>query len=305
MKKISQPKVSIVILNWNGKKNTFELIDSLREMVYSNYEIIVVDNHSQEEIEEDLKKRYAKTITLIKNYDNLGQAEGSNVGIRESLRRNSDYVVVMDNDIRVDKGFLTFLVDAMEKHPEVAIAGPKIYYANPENMIWSAGCDYYPWGFKSRYQNQVDLGQAEKEEYTDALDCVVMMRSRALIKEGLFYSDFFIMHEFTGWCLNASEKGWKCLFVPKSKVWHKVSASMNKVTSRLSLYYDIRNWVICIKRNKSKFYFLGVVFLEITALFLIRMLRYTKRGEFSLIKPYILAMWHALTNQMPAKMYLN
>ena len=180
-----EPRVSVVFLNWNAKKHTFELIESLKKMDYKNFDIIVSDNGSTDGIEKEFGKKAGKIATLIENKRNLGEDEGLNVGIREALRRGSKYVLIMDNDMYVDKKFLTILVEEAEKHPNVAVVGPKIYYADPENMIWSAGCDYHFRGFRSRHQKEIVVGQADKQEFLPAVDCVMMMRADVLKKHGV------------------------------------------------------------------------------------------------------------------------
>ncbi len=300
-----EPKVSIVFLNWNAKQHTFALIESLKKMSYKNFDIIISDNGSTDGIEKEFRKKYRKIATLIENKKNLGEDEGLNVGIREALKRKSDYVLIMDNDMYVDRKFLNILVDEMEKHPEVAVAGPKIYYADPNNMIWSAGCEYHFRGFRSRYQKEIDVGQADKKEYLPAIDCVMLMRSDVLRKEGILNGEFFTMHEMTGWCLKVSKKGYKILYVPKAKVWHKVSATLNMTKNKREIvtYYDTRNWLLCNKYYENIFYFMWILFLQSTVLFFIRSIGYIKERQPSLIKTYFIAIWHALTNKTPLKLY--
>jgi len=299
--KKSQPKVSITFVNWNSKADTFNLIESLKKINYKNYEIIVVDNNSKEDIDKDFKKKYSKTATLIKNKKNLGLAEGTNIGIREGLKRDSKYILNMNNDMVVEKDFLNILVGAMEKHPEVAVATPLIYYMNPKNLIWCAGCKYTIRSFKPLNQKELDKGQL-KEKYVDGCDCVLMIRASILKTEGLFDKNFFLFHEFTEWCLRVTKKGYKCLFVPSSKMWHKVSVSV-KDGSEISIYYNVKNWLLTVKKNKSFFYFLLVLFLEATILAGIRFFKYIKNKQFKLIATYYTAIWHALINKTPLKLY--
>jgi len=306
MKKIkikkNQPKVSIVFVNWNGKKYTFDLIESLRKISYENYDIIVIDNNSKEEIEKDFLIKYKKIATIIKNKKNLGLAEGTNIGIREALRRKSKYILVMNNDMVVEKDFLNPLVNAMEKNPLVAVSGPKIYYMNPKNMIWCAGCRYHFSDFKPMHQKEIDMGQADKEKYVDGIDCVLMIKSDVLKKEGLFYSELFLNQELTEWSLRVQNKGYKSLYVPKSKVWHKVDVTLkdNKKNEKISLYYNVRNWLLVVKRNKSFSYFIWILFLELTALAIYRLLRFKK---LKFVPTYYQAIWHALINKTPLMLY--
>ncbi len=305
MKKKRQPKVSLVFLTWNGRKYTFDLLKSLKKINYENYDIIVVDNGSNDGTQKEFKKKYLKSATLIENKRNLGFVLGANIGIREGLKRGSKYILLMNNDMVVKPDFLNILVEAMERHTEVAVAGPKIYYMKPKNMIWSAGCDYHLAGYKHRNQNEIDKRQIEGERYVDAIDCVLMMRSDALNKYQLLDSKLFFIHELTEWCLRVQKFGHKCLYVPKSVVWHKVSAALenNKKESEISIYYNIRNWLLVVKKNKNFLYFLLVLFLELTILAIIRSWRYINNKQPELIKTYFIAIWHALINKTPMELY--
>lgn len=300
-----QPRVSIVFVNWNGKKYTCDLINSLKKITYTNYDIIVVDNGSTDNTSLELKKKYKNIITLIENKKNLGLPEGTNVGIREALKRKSKYVLVMNNDMVVKPDFLDILVEAMERHPEVPVSGPKIYYIKPKNMIWCAGCDYHISDFKPKNQNEIDYGQADEEKYVDGIDCVLMLRSSVLKKHGLFDPKLFLNQEFTEWCLRVKKFGYQSLYVPKSVLWHKVDVALegNKRSKEISVYYNIRNWLLVIKKNKNFFYFLLVLLLQSTVFATIRFIRYLKNKQIKLIKTYYIAIWHALINKTPMELY--
>ena len=211
----------------------------------------------------------------------------------------------MNNDMVVKPDFLDILVEAMERHPEVSVAGPKIYYMEPKNMIWSAGCDYHFSGYRSRNQKEIDVGQTEGEKYVDAIDCVLMMRSNVLKKHGLLDSKLFFTQELTGWCLRTQKFGYKSLYVSKSIVWHKVAAAFdkNKKEGEISTYYNIRNWLLVIKKNKNILYFLTILFLQSTVFAFFRSLKYIRNKQFKLIKTYYIAIWHALINKTPLELY--
>jgi len=305
MKKTSQPKVSIVFVTWEGKKYTFGLLDSLKKIKYKNYDIIVVDNGSTDGTQKEFKK-YKKMATLIENKKNLGLAEGLNVGIRESINRNSKYTLVLNNDMIVKSDFLDILVDAMEKHPEVSAVGPKIYYMDPKNMIYGTACDYHISRFKPRHSKEIDIGQADEEKYMDAIDCVIMMRNDVLKEYGLLESRFFLFHEIVEWCMKTRKHGYRVLYAPKSIIWHKESASPafdSKESTEREIYYSIRNWLFVIKKHKSFPYYLFVLILQSTVFAIIRGVKYIKKGETNLIFTYYIAIWHALINKTPLELY--
>lgn len=99
----------IVVLKWNGKRVTGECLASLKEIDYSNYEIVLVDNGSTDGSQEYFRAQYAE-IALLENEMNLGFAEGNNVGIRHAMNGRADYILLLNNDTFVHPKFLSELV---------------------------------------------------------------------------------------------------------------------------------------------------------------------------------------------------
>ena len=102
MKKNDYPKISIVILNWNGLKYTIECLESLKKSTYPNYEVIVVDNGSKGNDADILEEKYKGYIKLIRNKENLGFPGGSNIAIKQIIAQGeSDYVLLLNNDTKI------------------------------------------------------------------------------------------------------------------------------------------------------------------------------------------------------------
>ena len=72
---------------------------------------------------------------------------------------------------------------------------------------------------------------------------------------------------------------------------------------KILTYYEIRNWLLCNKYNENIFYFMWILFLELTVLFFVRSLKYIKDGKIGLIKIYLIAVWHAFINKTPMELY--
>ena len=164
---MNYPHVSIVILNWNGWRDTLECLESVYKIKYPNYNIILLDNASSDESLEKIKeylngrikvnspffeysenkpvkfKEYLKNeikfavdnhylnkeLILIENDKNYGFTEGNNIGIRYALNTlNSDYILLLNNDTVVDECFLNELVKVAESDPKIGFIGPKVYY---------------------------------------------------------------------------------------------------------------------------------------------------------------------------------
>ncbi len=106
-----EPKIFIIILNWNGKNDTLECLDSAREIDFENYEIVVVDNGSEDDSVQAIRSKY-KDVIIIENGANLGFAEGNNVGIEYALLHEADYIFLLNNDTVVDPGVIRNLLQA-------------------------------------------------------------------------------------------------------------------------------------------------------------------------------------------------
>src|SRR5690349_12247575 len=136
------PKVTIIILNWNQPHYTLACLKSLQKISYPDFKVIVLDNGSVDDSLAQIEALLSQLnfeVELIANGVNLGFAEGNNIGIRQALKQEADYVLLLNNDTEVAPGFLEPLVEFAERKPEAGIVGPKIYYYDEPQRIWSAG----------------------------------------------------------------------------------------------------------------------------------------------------------------------
>ena len=175
---MSDPSVSIIILNWNGWSDTVECLESIYHLNYYNYQVIVVDNNSSDdsirkindyamgklEFKSNFFKydttdkpieivryggknsgkikfsNYKKQLIIIENKKNYGFAKGNNIGMEYALKNlNSDYILLLNNDTVVDKEFLRILVREGEIDPKIGFLGPKMYYYDNPDIIWCIG----------------------------------------------------------------------------------------------------------------------------------------------------------------------
>jgi len=228
---MNQPKVSIVILNWNGMIDTIECIESLKKIDYKNYEIVIVDNASTGDDIKVLTEKYGDSIHLIANKQNLGFPEGCNVGMRYAFNNNAMYSLLLNNDVIVDSKFLSSLVEVAESDKKIGIIGSKIYYYYQPDKIQAAGGKIIWWlGFLMTYGEEIDKGQYDKIAERDYLYGTSMMIKKDVV-EKISYMDpfyFFGVEEYD-YCTRAKKAGFKIIYVPESKVWHKVGASSSKV----------------------------------------------------------------------------
>ncbi len=244
--------VYIVILNWNGWEDTVECLTSCLKISYPNYRILIVDNGSTDGSEAILRERFSD-IDLIQTGQNLGFTGGNNIGMRHALDNEADYIVLLNNDTIVDKDFVTELVTVAESEITAGMLCSKIYFHDRPDILWYAGASFYPWLGWGRHRgyNVRDEGQFDTVEETVRPTGCSLMVSRKLCEQiGLLGERYFCYCEDVDWGMRAQNAGHKILYVPASRVWHKVSRSTDGSRSGLSLYYFVRNMLLCLDTNR-------------------------------------------------------
>jgi GT2 family glycosyltransferase len=251
--------VFVSILNFNGRKNTLECLESLEKINIDGFKltILVIDNNSAEPLDLRSDPEGKIRIEVIKNKENLGFSGGNNVGIKYALKNNADYVLILNNDTFVDPNFLTELLKAAEKDNNIGISVSKIYFASgfeyhkdryakseQGKVFWYAG-GKMDWGNvigSNRGVDEVDKGQFDKTEETDiATGCCMLVRKEVFERTGNFDEKYFLYYEDADLSVRTKSKGFKIVYVPKSIIWHKNAGSVGGSGSVLQDYYITRN----------------------------------------------------------------
>ena len=253
------PKVFIVILNWNGLGDTLECLESLKNLNYPNFEVIVVDNDSLDGSEEILRERYPQH-TVIQSGANLGFAGGTNVGLRYALEHDTNYAWLLNNDTLVELDALTELVKRMREKPDAGLCGSTLVYHHDRSKIQAyGGATYNKWLSTSRHIGQ-DAPKGEEvhaEEVEAQLDYLVgasCLVSRPFLEEvGLMSEDYFLYFEEVDWAARAKGR-YTLAFAPKSVVYHKEGGSIGSSSdgakkSRLADYYGVRNRLLYTRKH--------------------------------------------------------
>ena len=244
--------VHIIVLNWNGKDDTIECVESLQEINYDNYKIIVVDNGSEDDSVFEIKKNFPR-IKIIENKKNLGFAGGNNIGMKYAMENEADYVLLINNDTTVDENFLTELVKIGESNKKIGALGSKIYFHSEPNRIWFAGGKVNWLKNKGTHLglDEIDNGQYNKISEVDYLTgCCLLVKREVIEKIGVLAEDYFLYYEDTDFSARVKNAGYKIMYVPKSKIYHKISRS-TKPGSPSYIYYHVRNGLVMAKRNGS------------------------------------------------------
>ena len=246
------PKIFIIVLNWNRAQDTVACISSLTKLNYSRYNVVVVDNASQDGSAPIIKRSFP-SLVVIENASNLGYAEGNKVGICYALAHGAEYVLVLNNDTVVDSDMLTELVRIAESDRMIGIVGPKIYDFQQPTKIWFAGANI-DWSMGESHHiglGEIDRGQFDGIVEVDRLTgCAMLIKRDVFTTVGMYDPDYFLYFEDVDFCVRAHKAGYKNICVQTAKVWHKESSTTgaNK-KSDLHTYYHTRNRLLFLKRH--------------------------------------------------------
>ena len=232
-------KVAIIILNFKLKSLTLKCIESVKKSLYKSIEIIVVDNGSNDGLEDEIKK--FPNITFIQTGKNLGYTGGNNRGIKEALKRKVDFIFILNPDTYVDKNCIKNLVEGIEE-VRAGVAGPKIYFGKSKK-IWHAGgvMDDLNVIGTHRGVDQEDKGQFDKVCEVDFVSgAAFFVKAEVFEKIGFFDERYFLYYEDADFCLRAKRGGFKIFYIPNALVYHFNAASAG-LGSPLQDYYITRN----------------------------------------------------------------
>jgi GT2 family glycosyltransferase len=248
------PSVAVIVLNWNGTEDTLECLSSLACLDYPRYEIVVVDNGSQPSPRERITGEFP-LFTYIETGVNLGYAGGNNVGIRHALAGGHEYVFVLNNDTIVERDVLRQAVAVAEADPLIGVVGVKIVAWDQPERVWVAyGQVTYRQGLVRLigYYGQDDGAFDTQLDVEWVPGTAMLLRRQALETVGLFDEEFFAYHEDVDWCTAAWEHGFRVVFAPQPRIYHKghrSSGGKGYVTPRQ--YLAGRNMVLYVRKHAT------------------------------------------------------
>lgn len=240
--------VAVIIVTWNQREMVLDCLASLDELNYPSdmLEVVVVDNGSSDGTAAAIHDRFPQVV-VKENHKNLGFAEGNNVGIRHALGLHPDYICLLNNDTVVTPDFIVRLVEETEGEKSVGMAGPKMYFFDPPDMVFAAG-SLVDW--KEGKLNQRGIRQREgivgplfsdgPEDVDFIIGCGVLIKREVLEQIGLFDSRYFLNFEDVDLCIRAHRAGYRVRYTPRAVLFHKVSASLGQGSPR-NVYYMTRN----------------------------------------------------------------
>jgi GT2 family glycosyltransferase len=242
----SQPKIFVIVLNFNGKNTLAACLSSIYQSDYLNFEVVVVDNDSRDGSLEQARESFSRAH-FIKNSVNMGFSRGNNVGIRLALEKFADYVFILNNDTLIEKTTLSSLANTLEAFPSAGIASPVIFTADSKH-IWFAGGLIYWQKMKTDHLYQEKSDKPYSTEYISG--CAMFVRKDVFKKIGLFDERFFLYYEDADFSVRAKKAGIDLLMVPSAHIEH---LEQSNAENRLKTYWLVLSGLMFFQANASFF----------------------------------------------------
>ena len=261
--------LSIITINYNGLKDTCELLDTL-PLEDKSIEVIVVDNASKEDEATQIEQRYPQ-IKVICSKENLGFAGGNNLGIQAAQGK---YLFFINNDtfLRPQTSDLRPLINRLESSQKIGVVCPKIKFSWGENLIQYAG--YTPLSKITMRNRSIGFGETDTGQYDTphptpyAHGAAMMVKREVIDKAGQMPDCYFLYYEELDWSMMIRRAGYDIWYEPTCTIFHKESLNTGQ-NSPLRTYYITRNRLLFVKRNNpnatrylSYLYLIGIVALR-------------------------------------------
>lgn len=248
------PRVVVVVLTWNGLDDLTTCLDSFSCVDYPNYEVVVVDNGSEDDTCAVVRQRWP-WVTLLETGSNLGYVGGNNVGMRHGLEHGADYVFILNNDTKMTPDVLSQLVHLMEGDPRIGIAGAKNLLMADPTYTWGK-YGILTWGPMLASvvgRDQPDTPDASPKDVDWVIGNGCLMKCEALERVGLFDEEFFQVHEDIDWSTRARALGYRVVYVDTAAILHK-GASSADITKPVSFSYGYflgRNPILFARKHAT------------------------------------------------------
>lgn len=254
--------VIIITLNYNQNKYTLKCVESILNSEYKDFQLLLIDNGSTNENFVDLKKNIPidSRLKLFRIELNIGYVGGINYGLKEGAKLNPTYFLIMNNDTIIDKKAILELFQTCKNYNNKAIVTGKVYHYDTPNKLQDIGYlyrDKRTLEFNRIGFDENDYGQYDNISERDILDDVFWLFSIDLYNQIGGYSTYFWFNaEQADFALRAKKIGYKLVYTPKAKLWHKGSVSIGGRDKNPKLvYWHIQSTLILryIHLSKSEF----------------------------------------------------
>ncbi len=258
--------VSVVIVTRNRKKDVLICLDSIFNQTYKPFEVILVDNASDDDTSIVVAKKFPK-VKIVKSDKNLGGAGGRNFGFDTT---KGDYILFLDDDTKTDKRMIEELVKVMDSDKKNGIVQPKIYEMENPDVLQGVGhgINLVTGRVFGIGVHVKDVGQFDYNMEIPMAGCTWMVRREVFKKIGKYDEDYFIPYEDSDFSIRAAKAGFRIIYVAKAVVWHKGLKGLIDprlewigITTPERSYRVSKNKIIFMKKHAPTLNFLIFIFL--------------------------------------------
>ena len=253
METLNEPKVSVVILNWNGENLLKKYFYSLVNQDFNKFEIIFVDNNSKDKSIDAIKEINNNKINLkiVNNDKNYGTAEASNIGAKYCCGK---YIFFVSNDMIFSKDLITNLNTFMEKDPKVGIATVKmlkIIDDQKSDTIDSCGgnVDFLCTAQINNINKNLQSIKDHNKEIFFSFGGALFIRRKLFEKINGYDERYFTLTDDIDLCWRAKLFGYKIFYIKESYLYHRVSATLSETHNRATkrFFSERNNLCSCLK----------------------------------------------------------
>lgn len=213
--------------------------------------VVIVDNGSTDGSAKRLSELVLeKKEHLICLKENLGFSGGNNVGIQYAIDKGAEYICLLNNDTIVTSDFLDKMLERIDLNS--VVFGKIKFFKNPDR-IWFAGGNYNRWTGRTVHfgYNQEDIAQNQlRKNQNFVTGCLLLIPVTIIAKVGMLPEHYFLYYEDTEYSLRLVENGIDMKYAPEAIIYHKVSASTQKMPNKMR-YYNIRNSLIVVSEHEK------------------------------------------------------
>lgn len=292
-------KLAIIIINWNSFELTTDTLSALERCTFSDFDVILVDNGSTDGSKQKLEADFPAIIHLSSPV-NIGFTGGNNLGIRYALEKDYAYVMLLNNDVDVDSGFLEPLMKRMDANPEMGAIQPLIMYHHNRQLVWNAGGQYQQWlGVSKTLSERLSTDDFRQTDWITG--CAFMIKAGVLREVGMLEEKYFIYHEDVDLSLRIKRAGYSLWIEPASVIYHIAGMSQKAKTkgkegfvSPKVHYLNARNRIWTIRKYTRTFEWPSVFIYQFLYMFTVSFY-FILRGRFGKLNAWWRGIRHGLT----------
>jgi GT2 family glycosyltransferase len=257
-------KVAVIIINYDQLAITCECIESILASNYKPFDLYVIDNGSRGPDYDEIKKKYAERVKVLRLNENIGYVGGINYALAECKKGDYAYCLIMNNDATIDSRSMRALVETSKKYQDRCIVSGKVYHFDKPQYLQYIGqacrnkdkLDFPPLVKNSM---EKDIGQYDHEMEMGMLDDIFWLVPATVLSKVGFYCDYFFLYgEQNDYAIRAMRQGFKLIYTPEAKIWHRgsvTSSGGDKSSPRLT-FWRAKSSLILLALHAKKRYLL-------------------------------------------------